>query len=371
VVVVGTTMAVGYPAGGFGSGQDTAAVYVFTRSSGGPAGWREVAKLVASDGADGDFFGNDLAVSGDTIAVGAPGANGGTGPGSGAVYVFTKPRGGWAGTLHESAEVVASVGAQTAFGSSVAISGRTIFAAAPYATVGTKRSQGVVFAVNEPPGGWAGLLHPSATLVASKGMSNEQFGTLAVSGDDVFVGEDGRTPRGGIVYVFHRPRGGWRGTLRQIASLSAGQSPFGSVAAAGRTVVAATSAYESSFSPTGTATVYLFTRGGKSWRTVKRPLTWFSFDIPQEDALPPSVSVWGRYVGAVDDQLGAEHTCPCIGRVFVLREPSNGWARHGYPHVRPNVSLTTGGGPNEITLDAQDLFAAATGAVDVYSISGR
>jgi len=61
------------------------------RSSGGADSWGEVAILRASDAQRGDHFGYSVAVSGDTVVVGAPFENGG--PGSpmgdaGAAYVF-------------------------------------------------------------------------------------------------------------------------------------------------------------------------------------------------------------------------------------------------------------------------------------------
>ncbi len=49
----------------------------------------ETAKLTASDGASGDYFGNSVAVSGDTLVVGAAGAN----SKQGKVYVFGAPYG--------------------------------------------------------------------------------------------------------------------------------------------------------------------------------------------------------------------------------------------------------------------------------------
>ena len=44
--------------------------YVFVRAGGV---WTEQAKLTASDGAGGDWFGWSVAVAGDTAVVGAPG----------------------------------------------------------------------------------------------------------------------------------------------------------------------------------------------------------------------------------------------------------------------------------------------------------
>jgi hypothetical protein len=46
------------------------AAYVFVRSG---ASWTEQQKLIASDGAASDLFGESVAVSGDTAAVGAYG----------------------------------------------------------------------------------------------------------------------------------------------------------------------------------------------------------------------------------------------------------------------------------------------------------
>ncbi|MBN1510821.1 MAG: thrombospondin type 3 repeat-containing protein, partial [Phycisphaerae bacterium] len=47
---------------------NSGSVYVFERNAGGEDNWGQVAKLTASDGAAGDFFGQSVAISGDTIA---------------------------------------------------------------------------------------------------------------------------------------------------------------------------------------------------------------------------------------------------------------------------------------------------------------
>jgi hypothetical protein len=56
----------------------------------------QLAELSASDGTRKNQFGLSIAVSGNTVVVGAPGANDGSNQGAGAVYVFTKPENGWA-----------------------------------------------------------------------------------------------------------------------------------------------------------------------------------------------------------------------------------------------------------------------------------
>jgi hypothetical protein len=67
------------------------------------------------------WFGNSVAVSGNTIVVGAP-AVAGASSGLGRAYVFTKTANGW----HESGELVGSASmAHDWFGDAVAISGST------------------------------------------------------------------------------------------------------------------------------------------------------------------------------------------------------------------------------------------------------
>ena len=67
-----------------------------------------------------------MAVSGTTIAAGAPGATVNENGYQGAVYVFTKPAGGWADET-QAAELTATDGAAgDELGSSVAVSGSTI-----------------------------------------------------------------------------------------------------------------------------------------------------------------------------------------------------------------------------------------------------
>ena len=67
-------------------GSCAGSVYVFRTTDGG-ATYVEVAKLTAADGAVGDYFGISVGIDGDTLVVGAWGdADGGSG--SGSAYVF-------------------------------------------------------------------------------------------------------------------------------------------------------------------------------------------------------------------------------------------------------------------------------------------
>ena len=108
----GDTVVIAARLDGVGAAEDQGSAYVFTRSG---STWTEQQKLVASDGAAEDRFGNDVALSGDTAVVGEffhdP---------RGAAYVFTRSGATWT----EQQKLVPS-GAPGLFGSQVAVDGNT------------------------------------------------------------------------------------------------------------------------------------------------------------------------------------------------------------------------------------------------------
>src|SRR5262249_57460127 len=97
-------------------------------------GWTnatETAKLTASDGAPNDFLGSSVAISGDTVVVGADLDTIGLNVQQGSAYVFVKPGTGWADAT-QTAKLTASDGAgRDQFGLSVAITGDTLVVGAP------------------------------------------------------------------------------------------------------------------------------------------------------------------------------------------------------------------------------------------------
>ena len=80
-------------------------------------------------------LGSSVAVSGTTIAAGALGATVNGNYDQGAVYVFTEPASGWADETQAAKLTATGGGAFDELGRSVAVSGTTITAGAPYATV--------------------------------------------------------------------------------------------------------------------------------------------------------------------------------------------------------------------------------------------
>ncbi len=90
VAISGDTVAVGASAADIGANVDQGAVYLFKRNHGGADTWGEVARITAEDGAAYDRFGASVALHGDVLIVGAPAEV----CEEGDVYVFYRNHGG-------------------------------------------------------------------------------------------------------------------------------------------------------------------------------------------------------------------------------------------------------------------------------------
>jgi subtilisin-like proprotein convertase family protein len=171
VAISGNVAVVGAPGGGALLSRTTGAVYLFDVHSG-----RELAKLTASDGALGDGYGSQLAISGNTVLVSAPFQENDTG----AVYVVdvSDPR-------HpvERFKLTASdtVGGPR-FGGSIALSGNRALVGAAWGS-GMTPSAGAAYLFDVTTG------QQLAKLTASDGMAGDGFGwSVAIDGDTALVG---------------------------------------------------------------------------------------------------------------------------------------------------------------------------------------
>jgi FG-GAP repeat len=124
VAISGDTVVIGANCDDY-NGLCSGSAYVFDRDEGGADNWGEVKKLLASDGAAEDRFGNFVAISGDTVVIGA-GGDDDNGSDSGSAYVFERDQGG-ADNWGQVKKLTASDGAaEDIFAGSVAISGDTV-----------------------------------------------------------------------------------------------------------------------------------------------------------------------------------------------------------------------------------------------------
>jgi hypothetical protein len=233
VAISGRTIVVGAPSHASKAG----AAYVFTNPG---RGW-QVTELKGSDTIAKDDFGDAVAISGDTIVVGAFGHA----SEAGRAYVFTHGPNGW----HQSAELSGSgIAAGDGFGVSVAIAGRTIAVGAGLAA----SDAGRVYLFAKNAAGW----HQSAQLAASDAGAKNDFGdAVAVSGDNVVVGTFAQAPNAGRAYLFTGTAAGWRQTAELASgSRAATGDDFGySVAISGKTIAVGAMGEES-----GAGRAYVF-----------------------------------------------------------------------------------------------------------------
>ena len=188
VAISGDTIVVGASEDGLDPVFSRGSAYVFVKPVGGWANATQTAKLTASDGTDFDFFGSSVAISGDTIVVGANGDDVGANLDQGSVYVFVKPAGPW-GNATQTAKLTASDGADAdALGISVAIDSNTIVAGAYQDQIGPAFGQGSAYIFVKPAGPWVNGTQ-AAKLTASNGTDFDLFGeSVSVDGDTAVVG---------------------------------------------------------------------------------------------------------------------------------------------------------------------------------------
>jgi hypothetical protein len=175
-------------------GTDAGAAYVFTRSG---TTWTQQQKLQASDVEESDFFGHSVALSGDTVVVGAYGEDTG-GSAAGAAYVFTRSGDTWTeqAILYDSN---AQPGDQ--FGFSAALDGDTVVVGASDENTGGSDA-GAAYVFTRSGSTWT----QQQKLVASDAQAGDSFGTsVGLDGDTVVVGayfEDTAGNNAGAAYVF-------------------------------------------------------------------------------------------------------------------------------------------------------------------------
>jgi hypothetical protein len=216
----GDTLLVGAPFT-FGAQGPIGAAFVFTQSGGV---WTQTDQLTASDAAVIDYFGWAVGLVNDTAVVGSYNHN----AGEGAAYVFTNSGGTWSQTQ----EIFPSDGAQGdghQFGSSVAFDGRTILVGAPGPDYTTGvYPQGAAYAFRNSAGTW----QETQKLIASDGMPGDQFGfSLEIFDRTSLIGAPaaniGSNPHQGAAYVFGRSHGTWTQEQKLTASNGLAYDQFG------------------------------------------------------------------------------------------------------------------------------------------------
>lgn len=212
VDIGGNVVAVGAP---YANG-NLGAVFLFRAD--GVGGWPQIARLVARVTSDGGRFGGALAASdsADRVVVGARDDTNEVGGGAGTLYVFeTQPDATW---LEVARLTVPEAGTGAELGFSVAISGERIVAGAPGASPGGLVEAGAAYVFERRADAtWAQV----ATLESTSPAPGDRFGQVVdVVGDRAIAGAPlrdlGGTDRGSAFLFARQPDGSWA----QVADLS-------------------------------------------------------------------------------------------------------------------------------------------------------
>jgi len=287
------TLVVGAPGEG-DPGLFSGAAYVFERDLGGAGSWSEAKKLEASDSAQLDQFGISVAISGDTIVVGAH-QDEDAGSFTGSAYVFARDAGG-SGNWGEVKKLMASdASADHHFGFAVAISGDTIVVGA-YGDDDNGMLAGAAYVFERDVGG-ADNWGEAKKLVAPDGVNFDQFGSaVAIDGDELVAGmfsDDEPFHKSGSAYVFERglgASGSW-GLREKIAAADAGELDWFGRAVAIRHGRVASGAYNADTNVVVAGSAYLFERdsgGASSWGEASKLV---ASDAAQGDRFGISVAV--------------------------------------------------------------------------------
>jgi len=230
------------------AGSDSGSAYVFTRSGGT---WTQQAKLIATDGAEYDYFGVSVSVDGDTAIIGTLGNS---------AYMFTRSGGTWT----QQAKLNATDGAAgDRFGVSVSVDGDTAVIGA-YFDDDKGLDSGSAYVFTRSGTTWT----QQAKLNATDGAAGDYFGrSVSVDGDTAVIGayhDDDAGSISGSAYVFTRSGGTWMHQAKLNATDGAEFDWFGySVSVDGNTAVISANRDDDAGSNSGSA--YVFTRSGITW----------------------------------------------------------------------------------------------------------
>jgi len=278
------------------------------------------AQLAAADADENDLLGFSIALSGDTAIVGAPQDDHGGRVDAGSAYVYVRSESGW--TQQTKLTAIDAV-AIAWFGNSVALNGDTAIIGAHgdnHAGYGT----GAAYVFVRNGGFWS----QQAKLTADDAAEEDWFGnSVALSGDAAIIGawldDHPGISNAGSAYVFVRSGEVWTQQAKLTASDADAVDFFGcSVALSGDTAVVG--AYGDNHTRIDAGSAYVFARSGETW-SQQNKLT--ADDAATGDFFGASVAVFGdmAVVGAyLDDHPGVEDA----GSAYVFVRSGVVWTQH-------------------------------------------
>ena len=287
VALSGDTAVIGVIGEDFGYA-DQGAVYVFSRVG---TEWSQQPRLFAPDGEADDKFGAPVAISGDTVVVGASFDDVGGNANQGSAHVFDICQ-----ALAEQDQLTGNIGAESEyFGVKVAISGDTAVVGAKFDTVDGNEKQGSAYVFVRTGARWT----RQQMLTGSNSAADDWFGSsVGISGDTVIVGatdeEVGANTDQGSAYIFVRNGTTWTQQQRLTSSDGGMYDHFGqSVAISGDTAIVGVESHDTDGN-TSQGAAYVFVRSGATW-TERQKLV--ASDGVEGDRFGHSVAISGDTCG--------------------------------------------------------------------------
>ena len=309
---------------------DQGAAYVFVRSG---TTWSQQAKLTASDGAAGHGFGAAVALTGDTAVIGAGGAN--------ASYIFKRVGTVWT----QQPKLTGAAG--DGFGCAVAVSGDSALIGAPSKT----SNAGAAYVFKSAGGDWSS---PTSTLLTASAGAGAYLGyAVDLAGRYALLGAPGQTGHIGAAYVFYSNGTSWsQQAALTVTGGAAGDSLGQTANLGGEQADIALLGAPGALTTKGAA--YLFTRGSggnaTAWTaSASNPLT--AAAGANNDALGRSVALFGDTAVAVapgaSDAYVYRFDCG-FGRYW----PVGVWLFPGLP-CAPEVATVSGQFSDDLGGDAK------------------
>ncbi|WP_462320683.1 hypothetical protein [Halochromatium sp.] len=280
-------------------------------------GWQVQGRLSTPEAPVGDRFGAAVALSDAYALIGAPKARTQQAELAGAAYLFERDQFG----LGQSRTLLARDGEIGAgFGRALAISGEYLLIGAPSATVEGDQA-GLAYLYRHADGEW----REDARLSGGDGGVRAAFGrTVALAGKTALVGAPGDQEAGsgaGAVHVFVRGKQGWEREAKLIAADPSLDAQFGSALALTEQR-ALIGAYRDNERGRLAGAAYLFERGEGGWQQVQKLMAkdaragqYFGYSVALADDWAV-IGAWG------DDDQGSN-----AGAVYLFERTESRWVQ--------------------------------------------
>jgi len=332
---------------------DSGSVYHFTRSG---TTWTQTGKIHAPDPAAADQFGRSVAMNtaGDLAFIGAQWDDD-KATDSGSIYVFNLINGAW---VYVDKLLSPDGVASDTFGRSCSLTGDgTIAIIGANAKDLTYTDQGAVYFYRLPPFIWPNA--EKGKIYASDFAANDAFGTsvaLSAASDYALVGayaDDDKGTDTGSVYAFTRSGSVWTQQQKLYASDPVASVYFGaSVALNSDATIALIGAFYDKTKATDAGAVYYFTRSGTVWTQISKI---YASDAAAGDVFGVSCALSSDGTMALIGAYCDDDTLTDSGSVYYFTRSGSVWTQISKLHS--SIPKNTGNFGTAVALSADGLHA--------------